>query len=590
MKPNSVLHRYLPFLGIAILQLLLVMFQPSAVVAPGSFTARGGASGAAGYAPDVAAGQESASGLGQSTQGLPAGATAASAPAGGRAAAGAAAGGAGAGPQAAAQQFDAFGRPLSGDKSRCAPGGLIQQMVTRRQVPCMPKFVGDNGGSTSQGVTRDEILGIVWFHKPNQEVDTLLATQGFAISPEQNDEIDKLFEKFFNARFELYGRKIKLVQHVSQCESADVDCPRIEAKAIVAKHHPFAVVADVGAQIPRMASEELGRAGVVVAGAQYGMSRPWFKRMAPFAYSYQVGGTEAAEALGDYYCKKMWGKNATLAGDPALQLKKRKLGIISSEDPDLLASAQRLKEVMSGEKCGSPADGTTIYTLSTDSAQAQEQAKVLPTRMKNDGITTVTGASYGCTSACDQQNFFPENLMGAAGPWDVDPVARLVLNLNSSAAQARNLFGIGFYPWDPPTQEHDFARALRSVAPNYGDFPYIVEAIWDTFGILVHMMQFTGPNLTAANMWRAAQSMPQIGGYANPEPWSGWKCCDPERVMVKYGPEDFTAVSDAREVYWDPQAVSKNDGKPGAMVCPDGQCRRYPTGTWPSGEPKKAGS
>ena len=167
-----------------------------------------------------------------------------------------------------------------------------------------------------------------------------------------------------------------------------------------------------------------------------------------------------------------------------------------------------------------------------------------------------------------------------------------MLNLSSSPTQSRNLFGIGFYPWDPSTQEHDFARALRSVAPDYGDFPYIVEGIFDTLGILVHVMQFTGPNLTPHNMMRAAHAgMPQIGGYLNAKSWTGWTCCDPERVMVAYDDTpggDFSAVSDAREVYWDNNAISKNDGKPGAMVCPDGVCKRYVVGGWPTGDPRKA--
>jgi len=52
--------------------------------------------------------------------------------------------------------------------------------------------------------------------------------------------------------------------------------------------------------------------------------------------------------------------------------------------------------------------------------------------------------------------------------------------------------------------------------------------------------------------------------------------------MAKFGPNDYTALQDAREVYWDPTATSAIDGSPGAYVPLNGG-RRYENGTWPGG-------
>src|SRR5205823_3825064 len=52
-----------------------------------------------------------------------------------------------------AQQVDGLGRPLTGDKGKCAPGGLLQENITFTSPPCMPAFAGANGGNTYAGVT-----------------------------------------------------------------------------------------------------------------------------------------------------------------------------------------------------------------------------------------------------------------------------------------------------------------------------------------------------------------------------------------------------------------------------------------------------
>src|SRR5204863_5988578 len=67
------------------------------------------------------------------------------------------------GPAATGQRRDALGRPLEGDKGKCARGALLQETVTRHAPPCMPAFVGDNGGATYQGVTADEITIVIAF-------------------------------------------------------------------------------------------------------------------------------------------------------------------------------------------------------------------------------------------------------------------------------------------------------------------------------------------------------------------------------------------------------------------------------------------
>jgi hypothetical protein len=479
---------------------------------------------------------------------------------------------------------DAFGRPLEGDRTKCAKDGLLQQSVTRLSPPCIPKFTGDNGAATSQGVTKDTIIGVYYLPKPNPELDALLATQGLAVSPEQNQEILDLLSKFVNKHYELYGRSFKWIQYVGQCALSDAGCPQLEAKTILEKYHPFVVSSWIAgaSAAPEAFAHEIARNGVIELGAPGARSDNWYKQEAN-VYQLWPSGTFAIDSVASYYCKRMWGKNATRAGDPSLQLKKRKLGIITVEVPDLVESANYLKSLVSGKLCGSSADGTTVYTISSDPAQQADQTNVLITRMKNDGVTTLHNATGGlaCSSNCDQQNYFPENFFGSPGPFDADVVHRL---LQTSKNQAAATFGIGWFGDDGPVQDQDHARAIHDVAPSYGEVPYVTLGVFHGLDLIAKLAQWAGPRLTPQGIRRAADTFPQLNGWLNPSPFKGWKCCDASSWQFRLGPGRWTAIGDARHIVWDNAAVSKVDQKPGAWVCPDG-CKRFEPEQWKPGEP-----
>ena len=73
-------------------------------------------------------------------------------------------------------------------------------------------------------------------------------------------------------------------------------------------------------------------------------------------------------------------------------------------------------------------------------------------------------------------------------------------------------------------------------------------------------------------------SLPAAGG------WERTK--DPGSILLKFGQGDYTAIEDSRQVFWDPGARSKSDGKTGAYVALNSG-RRYEIGRWPGGEPKQ---
>ncbi|HYF12435.1 MAG TPA: hypothetical protein VEC09_09045, partial [Actinomycetota bacterium] len=51
----------------------------------------------------------------------------------------------------------------------------------------------------------------------------------------------------------------------------------------------------------------------------------------------------------------------------------------------------------------------------------------------------------------------------------------------------------------------------------------------------------------------------------------------PGVYLIRFGPDDYNAISDYREAYWDSTKASTIDGKPGAYVSVNGG-RRYAGG------------
>src|SRR5687767_1832360 len=98
--------------------------------------------------------------------------------------------------------------PIEVARVRKCVGEPPRQTEDPQSPPCVPYWAGDNGGATARGVTRDEIR----IAAPNGLTDTTIGMNNTA------------FERFFNSRFELYGRKLRLIDTLSDhtnCTTAD---------------------------------------------------------------------------------------------------------------------------------------------------------------------------------------------------------------------------------------------------------------------------------------------------------------------------------------------------------------------------------
>jgi hypothetical protein len=466
------------------------------------------------------------------------------------------------------------GQPGEQDLSKCAKDGKRQQDVTSSSPPCTPRFTGDNGGATYQGVTAKTVKVLRYRPKSNPQVDAILNTQGLAFSPAEEEQAMNTYAKFFEKRYEFYNRKVEWVWEQGTCEISppDLPCFRNEAKRLNAKHKPFAVFwANSTTQAEFF--DEWSRLGVVNAGGWH-FNADFNNRLRPFHWDVFMDGTRTASNIADYWCKKMQGKNATLAGDPALRAQKRKLGILTQAFPVTQKNAQDLYRMVTGGKCGTKADAAEPVYTPSDIAQGQQTANVAVQKLKAEGVTTLViisdpiNPTYTTTAATRQQ-WYPEHLLAGSGVIDYDPLGRLY-----DQSQWRNAFGPGHLADPAPPERTDAYRAAADVGVRDNGAGNLIFAYMN---LISTMIQRSGPELKPLNVERGMHTMPPSGG------WAATK--NPLSILLKYGPGDYTAIEDSRHTYWDPGARSKIDGKAGAYVAFEGG-RRFEIGKWPAGEPR----
>jgi hypothetical protein len=257
MNRSSIARRYLPLAAVIAVQALIVALVPSK--APQQGLQAAGATGTTpgnGYTP----GETTDTSLpGETTvleNGTAVTVTGGTTTGGGTGSSRARTGGGGGGGGGAA----------AGDTSHCVAGRQFDPAKFPYAPPCVPKFAGDNGGATYQGVTKDSIKVVHYRANLGAAVDALLTAQGANPSAEQVQAMLDAVTKLINENYELYGRKYQVKVINGQCNSVppDYPCLRGEFRRIIQQEKPFAIVWNTSLASP--AFDEMSKLGVVNLG------------------------------------------------------------------------------------------------------------------------------------------------------------------------------------------------------------------------------------------------------------------------------------------------------------------------------------
>lgn len=472
------------------------------------------------------------------------------------------------------------GAPASGGNQVSASGKPVAAptvVAGQSQVPGDPysppafSFTGSNGGVTHRGVNEKEIH--VAFRVLNEKgfQQTLAELAGASLSdtPQTIRNTVVALGDYFSKRYQFYGRKIvfDFYNGVGSNTTELLGGGRDKAEADAEQVKSLGSFADMSATSEPYA-DALARRGIVGFGDPY-LSTPWHDRHAPYIWSLAVDGTTVAKLAAEYAVQRLFGpggapKPAKYAGGD-LKDKPRRLATMAPENSWYQESVQIAKGVI--EKGGVKVADNIQYQL--DLGTMSNQANNLIPKLKSEGITTIL---CGCdpvfpvflTGAMNREKYFPEIIITGTALTDADIVGQLF-----DQEAAKHMFGVSSLQEPvPPTQTIAY-EAFKSVRPN--DEPaFSVDLIYAQMQIMAIGFQMAGPNLTPQNFEKGMFSYPgKLGPLGN---W-GFK------------PHDYTAADDVREIFWDPNATSKYNGKKGAYIDPQEGTRWLP-GEIPAGDPK----
>lgn len=461
------------------------------------------------------------------------------------------------------------GQP-AGDTSHCKDGK--QAPLLRVSPPCMPAFAGANPGATYQGVTDKEIKIVYFSSEPNEQVDAILASQGLAVPEEQQMDAINEFVKYLNSTYELYGRKIVIKRIVGDCPTTPPDYDACTAAAQqVVKEKPFAVVWVTS--LYASVFDVWARAGIVSIGGSSFDAR-YYSRNRPYRYDVAMDGSQAADHIAEYYCKKLASRPADHAGStihPTIggRSTKRHLGIVVPEIEANVLTANRVRDKVDQCNGGDPKPLVRTYESNIETATTQTQATV--SALIQAKVTSVVCmcdpiAPVFLTSGMTSNGYFPEFVLPGLGLLDYDLLGRLY-----DQQQMAHAFGPSHLAVLTSLDDTDQARVWRAngrqghpCGDNGCGLP------WTFLNATAIGLQMAGPDLNPLTFERGMlQDLPDLSG-------------GPETSLWNWGPNDYTATGDVKEVFWDPNARSNVDGERGAFV-PVAGGRRYQLGQWPAG-------
>ncbi len=465
------------------------------------------------------------------------------------------------------------GAVSAGSTAHCVDGRQYDPKFFYYAPTCVPKFSGDNGGATYQGVTKDTIKVVHYTGNNGAFIDSLSEAQGQASTREHRDAFKRAVMNVINSRYELYGRKLQMVEWEGQCAAVppDYPCLRNEMRQMVQQEKPFAVIWATSVASP--AFDELSALKVLNIGG-WNFRDSFSQQRRPYHWDVQMGGTQLVRHAAEWWCKRMHGGKARYAGETGsgegqnppsndIRSKPRVLGVISTDDPENKLAITTFKDEL--KKCG--ATVAHEYYYAQDVTRAEEQRRLAVAKMREAPESTSIMcfcellAPIFLYQTCEEQRYYPEHVMVGTGFMDADePGQAYDHTLPPEGHQFENSFGLSSIPAQEPEATNDANRVWKaggnpgSVPGEYGD----ATLHWSYFAMLGTMIQSAGPNLTPANVEAGVFRQPVRGGSR--------ETLNPFVNQRSFGPGDYTWSDDMREVYWSTIKPSPFNGEPGTQV------------------------
>jgi hypothetical protein len=301
-----------------------------------------------------------------------------------------------------------------------------------------------------------------------------------------------------------------------------------------------------------------------------------------------------ANQFAEFWCRQMTskgnsGRTAMFAGtqNPAqnFRTKPRQLGVISTNDPDNMATVKNVLYPALKRGCGDSTDGHEyFYAQDISTAQQQSQAGTAAMNTAQNPATSVLClcdpvAPQFAYSAGAQNNYWPESLIASNQSMDFDSSGQTYVDDNGNPSLACPKppncpfdNGIGLGSADAQVSPDKMAGVKIFKAYGGGAAlpvqPPTADIFWDNFNLLASLIENTGPFLTPARMAAAAPAMGARGGAA-----TGY-------ALRRFTKGNYSWTQDTRVIYYNKHKPSPYNNANGKYIQIEG--RRFEVGQFPT--------
>jgi hypothetical protein len=421
--------------------------------------------------------------------------------------------------------------------------------------PCQPVFSGSNGGSTYQGID-DKFIKVVYFQpETDPAVDAALTAAGANNTAPEQRATFKAYVDYFNHHYELFGRKVKLINRAGSGDTDDDAVAKADAIKIATEDKAFAVV---GAPGSTAFAEELA-ARHVLCICTVSQPQEFYQRLSPYVgYTTLMASTQGYIHRAEYIGKRLRHNKAQFAGTSdgrSLAGNKRVYGLLYYETPDFAYRSgvqffqQELKSKYGVTLRG---DLSLSFPGTQDLAATQEEARPFIQKLKQAGVTSIIFSGDPISPAiftreATKQLYFPEWIITGSALTDTTLFARTY-----DPQQWRRAFGISFLAARAPEESgepyvvHEWEYGRPPTAAN--QYAVIYAPIVTLFSGLT----MAGPNLTPQSF--------QSGLFRFPPSNSGLTIAASSFGQHGRWPfVDYLALDDVTEIWWDTAARGEDE-------------------------------
>jgi hypothetical protein len=484
------------------------------------------------------------------------------------------------------QALPGVGRTPS--KYQCV-GNPPRQTEDPNSPPCVAFFSGDNGGATHTGVTRDEITTLFTLDRSSyaaSDGDEQGMAPGYydlSQAPKGNEHVMlrglRLWETYFNQRYQTYGRQVRFTAYVTPDSSpASPAARQADASDNFKTVHPFAGFPDLIYGNEQSYINATAQQGVMDFGALLMRTSDSFTTYPKQIWGFQPSTQEEARMYAAYVCAKAKPNPVSFSGNtPSDNGKTRHFGLIYTTDqnhPELVAYGQEVEQQLArcGISIGVDRGELPVWGDGLDSSGANTTAATaFLARFKRDGVTTVLWAGdpeITVSSTAAKTAYYPEWLLAGDGYQEGNFAGSL-----QDQQEWTNARVITPLVQDRAGQVSvDCREAALSINPSVSsvDLPYYCRW-YDDLRQYFTGIQVSGPRLAPDTMDQGFRAIPAHASTTAGEP------------ACFYVPGNYTCVKDAIAEWWDPHGGDPSAQSAGCWrINFDG--RRYQPGNWPAGD------